>query len=149
MTPEECLVIYGEAWFERDPGRRVEVLRRCCTEDIVFMDPTLGRLHGLDAVSDMIGQAIGGMSAGASDDPPTTSKAERRGRSGGGVSVEVVTPIEQFHGFFRYSFVWKLPDGSIGPGTDFCEVADDGRMRLITVWPGSDDFPVPYPRSQP
>ena len=38
------------------------------------------------------------------------------------------------------------PDGSLGPGTDFCEVAGDGRMRLITVWPGSDDFPVPYPR---
>jgi hypothetical protein len=54
VTPEECLVIYGEAWFERDPVRRVEILRRCCTEDIVFMDPRLGRLHGLDAVSDMI-----------------------------------------------------------------------------------------------
>ena len=148
MTPEECLVIYGEAWFERDPTRRVEVLRRCCTEDIVFMDPRLGRLHGLEAVSDMIGQAIGSMSANAPDDAPKTSSAERRGRSGGGVSVEVVTPIEQFHGFFRYSFVWKLPDGSLGPGTDFCEVADDGRMRLITVWPGSDDFPVPYPRSR-
>ena len=147
MTPEECLVIYGEAWFERDSIRRVEILRRCCTEDIVFMDPTLGRLHGLEAVSDMIGQAIGSMSASAPDDAPWASSAERRGRSGGGVSVEVVTPIEQFHGFFRYSFVWKLPDGRLGPGTDFCEVADDGRMRLITVWPGSDDFPVPYPRS--
>ena len=147
MTPEECLVIYGEAWFERDSIRRVEILRRCCTEDIVFMDPTLGRLHGLEAVSDMIGQAIGSMSASAPDDAPRASSPERRGRSGGGVSVEVVTPIEQFHGFFRYSFVWKLPDGSLGPGTDFCEVADDGRMRLITVWPGSDDFPVPYPRS--
>jgi hypothetical protein len=146
VTPEECLVIYGEAWFERDPKRRVEILRRCCTEDIVFMDPTLGRLHGLEAVSDMIGQMISRTSADAPDDAPTTSVAERRGRSGGGVSVEVVTPIEQFHGFFRYSFVWKLPDGSLGPGTDFCEVADDGRMRLITVWPGSDDFPVPYPR---
>ena len=146
MTPEECLVIYGEAWFERDANRRVEVLRRCCTEDIVFMDPRLGRLHGLEAVSDMIGQNIGSMSASTPDDATATSVAERRGRSGGGVSVEVVTPIEQFHGFFRYSFVWKLPDGTIGPGTDFCEVADDGRMRLITVWPGSDDFPVPYPR---
>jgi hypothetical protein len=145
MTPEECLVIYGEAWFERDPKRRVEVLRRCCTEDIVFMDPRLGRLHGLEAVSDMIGQMIAGTST-APPDAPTESVAQRRGRSGGGVSVEVVTPIEQFHGFFRYSFVWKLPDGSLGPGTDFCEVADDGRMRLITVWPGSDDFPVPYPR---
>jgi len=145
VTPEECLVIYGEAWFERDPKRRVEVLRRCCTEDIVFMDPRLGRLHGLEAVSDMIGQMIAGTST-AAPDAPTESVADRRGRSGGGVSVEVVTPIEQFHGFFRYSFVWKLPDGSLGPGTDFCEVADDGRMRLITVWPGSDDFPVPYPR---
>jgi hypothetical protein len=148
VTPEECLVIYGEAWFERDPAKRVEVLRRCCTEDIVFMDPRLGRLHGLDAVSEMIGGYIGSMSAGAPADAPQASTAEARGRSGGGVGVEVVTPIEQFHGFFRYSFVWKLPDGSIGPGTDFCEVADDGRMRLITVWPGSDDFPVPYPRER-
>jgi len=146
VTPEECLVIYGEAWFERDATKRVEVLRRCCTEDIVFMDPRLGRVHGLEAVSDMIGQAIGSMSASGPDDVPKTNTAERRGRSGGGVSVEVVTPIEQFHGYFRYSFVWKLPDGTLGPGTDFCEVADDGRMKLITVWPGSDDFPVPYPR---
>jgi hypothetical protein len=146
VTPEECLVIYGEAWFERDPARRVEVLRRCCTEDIVFMDPRLGRLHGLDAVSDMIGQHIGSMPETAPGAAPKPSSAQRRGRSGGGVSVEVVTPIEYFHGFFRYSFVWKLPDGSLGPGTDFCEVADDGRMRLITVWPGSDDFPVPSPR---
>jgi len=147
VTPEECLVIYGEAWFERDANRRVDILRRCCTEDIVFMDPRLGRLHGLEAVSDMIGQNIGSMSTTAPDDAPTSSVAERRGRSGGGVSVEVVTPIEQFHGFFRYSFVWKLPDGTLGPGTDFCEVAGDGRMRLITVWPGGDDFPVPYPRN--
>ena len=91
MTPEECLVIYGEAWFERDPKRRVEVLRRCCTEDIVFMDPRLGRLHGLEAVSDMIGQMIAGTSTAAAD-APTETVAERRGRSGGGVSVEVVTP---------------------------------------------------------
>jgi hypothetical protein len=148
VTPEECLVIYGEAWFERDANRRVDILRRCCTEDIVFMDPRLGRLHGLEAVSDMIGQNIGSTSTTtAPDEAPTTSVAERRGRSGGGVSVVVVTPIEQFHGFFRYSFVWKLPDGTLGPGTDFCEVADDGRMQLITVWPGSDDFPVPYPRN--
>jgi hypothetical protein len=144
MTPEECLVIYGEAWFERDPARRIDVLRRCCTEDIVFVDSS-GRLEGLEAVSDMIGRAIGGMSAGAPADAPETSTAERRGRSGSGVSVEVVTPIEQLHGFFRYSFVWKLPDGSLGPGTDFCEIADDGRMRLITVWPGSEYFPVPDP----
>jgi len=108
VTPDECLVIYGEAWFERDPARRVEVLRRCCTEDIVFMDPRLGRLHGLEAVSDMIGQHIGSMPATPPEDALKPSSAGRRGRSGGGVSVEVVTPIESFHGFFRYSFVWTL-----------------------------------------
>jgi ketosteroid isomerase-like protein len=55
MTPEEVLVLYGRAWFERDREQRIEVLRNACTEDIVFMDPQLGRLHGLAAVADMIG----------------------------------------------------------------------------------------------
>src|SRR4029079_19030402 len=98
---------------------------------------------GLEAVSDM----IGGFIKNRSDQPLESSTVEERGRSGGGVSVEVVTPIEQFHNFFRYSFVWKMPDGTVGPGTDFCEVADDGRIKLITVWPGNDAFPVPYPRA--
>src|SRR4051794_6188397 len=99
LTPAECLVIFGEAWFERDRAARIEVLRRCCTEDIVFMDPGLGRLVGLEAVADMIGRFIG-------ERPPSTateSTSSARGRSSGGVSVEVVTPIEEFHGFFRYS----------------------------------------------
>ena len=142
MTPEECLVIYGQAWFERDPQQRVEVLRRCCTEDIVFMDPGLGRLEGLEAVSDMIAGHMTNM-AGTPDGADSNSEASERGRSGGGVGVEVVTPIEKFHGFFRYSFVWTMPDGSRSGGTDFCEVAEDGRMKLITVWPGNDDFPLP------
>ena len=142
MTPEECLVIYGQAWFERDPKQRVEVLRRCCTEDIVFMDPGLGRLHGLEAVSEMIGGHMTNM-ADSPDGTGSTSEASERGRSGGGVSVEVVTPIEKFHGFFRYSFVWTMPDGSRSGGTDFCDVAEDGRMKLITVWPANDHFPLP------
>ena len=142
MTPEECLVIYGQAWFERDPKRRAEVLRRCCTEDIVFMDPGLGRLHGIEAVSDMIGGHMANM-AGTPDSRDSDSHASERGRSGGGVGVEVVTRIEKFHGYFRYSFVWTMPDGERSGGTDFCEVADDGRMSLITVWPANDDFPLP------
>jgi hypothetical protein len=135
MTPEECLTIYGQAWFERDPAQRVEVLRRCCTEDVLFVDPTLGRLHGLEAVSDMIGQYMAVMGGGGSE-------STGRGRTGGGVGVEVTTAIEQLHGFFRYSFVWSMPDGTKAGGTDFCELADDGRMRLITVFPATDDFPV-------
>jgi hypothetical protein len=142
VTPEECLIIYGPAWFERDPQQRVEVLRQCCTEDIVFMDPRLGRLEGLEAVADMIGGYMGEM-AGTPDGSPTESVGKERGREGGGVGVDVVTPIDVRHGFFRYSFVWTLPDGTKSGGTDFCELADDGRMKLITVWPADDNFPLP------
>jgi hypothetical protein len=141
MTPEECMQIYGDAWFERDPVRRVEMLRRCCAEDVLFVDSTLGRLHGLEAVSDMIGCYRSVMGGGAGGSAPT--EVTGRGRSQGGVSADVVTQVEQLHGFLRFSFVWRLPDGSKLAGTDVCEVADDGRMKLITVWSASAEFPVP------
>lgn len=138
MSVVHMLVEYGKAWFEPDHDKRVEVLRACCTEDIVFVDSQFGRLVGLDAVSKMIGSYM-------DQRAPATGESEAidGGRSDGGVSVEVVTPIDEMHGFFRYSFVWKGPDGPPSGGTDFCEVADDGRMRLITVWPANDDFPLP------
>ena len=140
LTPQQCLIAYGQAWFERDPARRIEALRRCCTEDVVFMDPELGRLEGLAAVSDMIGGYIGTMSQGAAE---TESAGTERGRTGSGVGVEVVTPLDVRHGFFRYSFVWTLPDGSSSGGTDFGRFAPDGRMDLITVWPATAAFPLP------
>ena len=118
--------------------RRGDWSCRCCTEDVLFVDPGLGRLHGRQAVSEMIGQYMGLMAGTA----PAASEGRARGRSAAGVSVEVVTELEQLHGFFRYSFVWVRPDGSKSGGTDFGEFADDGRMRLITVFPATPDFPV-------
>ncbi len=135
MTPAEVLVLYGRAWFERDRDQRIEVLRRACTEDIVFMDPELGRLHGLAAVADMIDPMEG--------HEGEAREEHARGMSGSGVSVEVVTPIESFHHFYRYSYIWHFPDGSSSGGTSFCEQADDGRIKLITVWSGSEHFPIP------
>ena len=108
------------------------------------MDPTLGRLVGLEAVSAMIGGYMNEM-AGNDDGVGSVDEERPTGQSGSGVSVDVVTPIEEHHGFFRYSFVWTMPDGSKSGGTDFCEVAEDGRMKLITVWPSNDDFPVRIP----
>jgi hypothetical protein len=145
MTPAECLIIYGEAWFEPDDAKRVEVLRRCCTEDIRFMDPQLGVLHGLEAVADMIGDYMDAPMQGHDGEE---RKETERGMSGSGVSVEVVTPIESSHGFYRYSYIWHFPDGSSSGGTSFCEQASDGRIRLITVWSGSDHFPIPPSRQQ-
>ena len=133
-------MLYGRAWFERARPERIEALRRACTEDIVFMDPDLGRLHGLEAVADMIGNYMNAPMGGHEDE---AREEHARGMSGSGVAVEVVTPIESFHQFYRYSYIWHFPDGSSSGGTSFCEQASDGRIRLITVWPGSRHFPVP------
>ncbi|MGQ0830631.1 MAG: hypothetical protein ACT4OV_03040 [Microthrixaceae bacterium] len=140
MTPEEVLVKYGRAWFERDRDQRIETLRLACAEDIVFMDPNLGRLNGLEEVADMIGGYMNPAMEGHDDE---AREEHARGMSGSGVSVEVVTPIESFHRFYRYSYIWHFPDGSQSGGTSFCEQGPDGRIRLITVWPGSDHFPIP------
>jgi hypothetical protein len=134
LTPQQCLRIYGQVWFASDPAARLELVRQCCTEDVRFVDDQ-GVYEGAQAVADMIGNARSAMGSGE-------STASATGRSGGGVTVEVTTAIESLHDFFRYSFVWKFPDGSRYGGTDFCEVADDGRMKLITVWGESKDFPV-------
>jgi len=143
MTPEEVLVSYGRAWFERDRDQRVEALRIACTEDIRFMDPQLGVLHGLEAVADMIGNYMDAPMQGHDEE---AREETERGMSGSGVSVEVVTPIESFHGFYRYSYIWHFRDGSSSGGTSFCEQASDGRICLITVWGGSDHFPIPPSR---
>lgn len=141
MSAAQALVAYGQAWFVPDHERRVEALRRCCTEDIVFVDGG-GRYVGLDEVSKMIGSFTS--AEPASDAVDNASEGRDRGRSGAnGVQVDVVTAIEEMGTFFRYSFVWTLPDGTRIAGTDVCEVADDGRMKLITVWPANDDFPLP------
>lgn len=141
MSAAQALVAYGQAWFEPDHERRVEVLRRCCTEDIVFVDGA-GRYEGLDGVSAMIGSFSSSTPADGGAD--RASEGREGGRSGAnGVRVDVVTAIEEMGPFFRYSFVWVLPDGTRIGGTDVCEVAEDGRMKLITVWPANDDFPLP------
>ena len=142
ISAAKALVLYGQAWYEPDHARRVEALRLCCTEDIVFVDGA-GRYEGLDEVASMIGRFSSSDPAGdaVAADP---SSARDGGRSGAnGVQVDVVTPIEELGPFFRYSFVWTLPDGHRIEGTDVCEVAEDGRMKLITVWPANDAFPLP------
>ena len=142
ISAGKALARYGRAWFESDHDRRVEALRRCCTEDIVFVDGA-GRYEGLDAVARMIGSFSAAEPASDQSGTDATS-AEATGMAGAnGVRVDVVTAIEEMGSFFRYSFVWTLPDGTKSRGTDVCEVAEDGRMKLITVWPATDDFPLP------
>jgi hypothetical protein len=70
-------------------------------------------------------------------------RRERRSVPVAIATVEVVTPIESFHRFYRYSKIWHFPDGSSPGGTSFCEQAPDGRIRLITVWPDRLTSPIP------
>lgn len=132
LTPEECLAIYGRAWLERDDERRLALLGECMADDIRFADPQLGCLEGRRAVSESIGEF------------QRARRAELASDGGGGqVSVRAVTPIDVLHGFFRFSFIWSLPDGSQWGGTDFGEFDEEGRLRLVAVFEGSPDFPVP------
>ena len=100
----------------------------------------LGVIQGLEALADMIGNSIQAPMEGHEAE---AREEHARGMSGAGVSVEVVTPIESFHQFYRYSYIWHFPDGSSSGGTSFCEQAADGRIRLITAWPASDHFAIP------
>ena len=103
--------------------------------------PNVGLIQGLEALADMIGSSIQAPMEGHEAE---AREEHARGMSGSGVSVEVVTPIESFHHFYRYSYIWHFPDGSSSGGTcSFCEQAADGRIRLITAWPASDRFAIP------
>jgi hypothetical protein len=122
LTVAQALVAYGKAWFESDHAGRVEALRRCCTEDLVFVQGT-ETYHGLDEVARMIGSfsssAPAPAAAASSTSTDGASEGRDRGRTGAnGVRVDVVTAIEEMGSFFRYSFVWTLPDGTRSPGTD-------------------------------
>jgi hypothetical protein len=137
MTPEETLQTYGQAWLERDPSKRVSLLQECCADDILFVDLGLGRLEGIPAVSEMIEQYVGTMRGdGARPD------RQKSGGASGSVGVRAVTGIEVMHRFFRFSFVWSLPNDTRIGGTDFGELDDDGKLRLIVVFPATPDFPV-------
>src|SRR3954447_3951807 len=100
LTATQALVAYGRAWFEPDQVGRVEALRRCCTEDIVFVQGN-ETFRGLEAVAEMIGSfsssAPGGSGSGDS------SEGRDHGRTGAnGVRVDVVTAIDEMGSFFRY-----------------------------------------------
>jgi hypothetical protein len=137
VTPEQTLQIYGRAWLERDPEKRISLLADCCADDILFVDLGLGRLKGLSAVSEMIDQYVGMMGGSRAG-----GDAQKSADSQGELGVRLVTGIEVMHRFFRFSFVWSLPNGDRISGTDFGEFDDDGKLSLIVVFPETLDFPV-------
>ena len=101
---------YTEAWAERDAAARLALLERCWAEDGVYCDP-LGRAEGRPALSDLI--------AGFQAQQP-------------GARIEVVSEVDEHHGFLRFTWRMRGPDGAVAiEGTDFGEVDEQGLLRRI------------------
>src|SRR5918998_2911174 len=115
-TPEELATSYAAAWTERDGPRRTALLESCCGPDLRFLQEGADdEVVGVEALSAMIGEFQAGWPEGLD------------------VRVELTTPVQAHHGFGRGGFVWVFGEDR-GYGTDFVELADDGRMQTIVVF---------------
>jgi SnoaL-like domain len=102
---------YIAMWNEDDPNQRRALVARVVTEDATYVDPLMTG-DGIDGISAMIG--------GAQAQFP-------------GHRFTLVDGPDAHHD--RVRFTWSIaPAGGepVAVGTDFAEIADDGRMRSIT-----------------
>lgn len=102
---------YIAMWNEADPDQRRALVARVVTEDAIYVDPLMTG-DGIDGISAMIG--------GAQAQYP-------------GHRFTLVAGPDAHHDRVRFS--WSIaPAGGepIAVGTDFAQIADDGRMRSIT-----------------
>ncbi|MBV8535010.1 MAG: nuclear transport factor 2 family protein [Alphaproteobacteria bacterium] len=112
MTDVNQTVIgYIQAWNERNPQRRREIVAKTWAEDGSYIDAHRnGTGHG----------AIDAMIAAAQEQFP-------------GYRVNLVSGIEAHNNFVRFS--WEAGGTSEAPlylgGTDFAVLAADGRIRTI------------------
>ncbi len=102
---------YIAAWNETDATRRHALIARTWTEDASYVDPLMeGRGHAaIDAL-------IGGVRERFPD-----------------LRFRLLGAVETHHARVRFS--WELaPErgDAVAKGTDFAELADDGRLRTVT-----------------
>ena len=102
---------YIACWNERDPKRRRALLHALWTEDATYLDPLM-RAEDRNGVAAL----IEGVQARFAD-----SRFALTGRADGHAD--------------RLRFSWSLgPEGgeAVVEGTDFAELAADGRLRAVT-----------------
>jgi hypothetical protein len=121
-TPEELAAAYAASWTERDATKRTALLESCCSPGVLFLQEADDEVVGVEALSAVIGAFQDSWPEGID------------------VRVELTTPAQAHHGFGRGGFVWIFGQDR-GYGTDFVELADDGRMRTIVVF--GDPGPPP------
>jgi hypothetical protein len=111
-TINEAVLNYIAAWNERDPARRLAVVAKAWTDDGSYIDAHRHG-NGHDAIDAMIGQ--------------TQSTLP-------GYRVRLVSGIEAHNNRIRFS--WEAGGTAEAPlyiaGTDFAEVAMDGRLQSVT-----------------
>ena len=109
-TPQQTVEAYATAWNEPDQGARRRLLERSWADDGTYTDPT-AHVEGRAALVEHI--------AGLHQQMP-------------GARIVLTSRIDEHHGTLR--FTWRLlgSDGSIATeGTDFGELASDGRLQQI------------------
>jgi hypothetical protein len=108
----EVVELYIAMWNEQDAGRRRELVGRTLTDDATYVDP-LAAVEGVDGITALIGAVQGQFP---------------------GFSFRLAAGPELHHD--RARFTWQLhpADGGepVATGTDYCTVADDGRLRHVT-----------------
>ena len=107
----QTVIRYIQAWNERDPKRRRDIVAKAWTEDGSYIDSHRnGTGHA----------AIDAMIAAAQDQFP-------------GYRVNLVSGIEAHNQFVRFS--WEAGGTAEAPlyigGTDFAMLAADGRIKTI------------------
>jgi hypothetical protein len=101
-TVNEIVAGYIAAWNETDAGRRRDIIARTWSEDGSYLDAHRDG-NGPAAIDAMIGAVQGQFP---------------------GYRFRLASGIEAHHGRVRFSW--------IAGGTDFAELAADGRLRTVT-----------------
>ena len=111
-TIDEIVNGYFEVWNEQDPQRRAELIERTWSDDGSYIDP-LHEGNGPEGIHAMV--------ADIHQQFP-------------GHRLELAGQIDQHHG--RIRFAWQMVEPAAGEavieGTDFCVIAEDGRLRSVT-----------------
>ena len=110
MAIEDVVRDYGASWGETDTAARQKLLDDAWAETGVYCDPT-GQADGRAALVEHIG--------GFQEQFP-------------GHRIDLTSGVEEHHGWFRFGWSMKAPDGtSVIDGFDVGQLADDGRIQRI------------------
>jgi hypothetical protein len=123
LSPEDAVIGYCAAWNTDDRAERDRLLAKVWAPDGVYSDPNPTRTVGRAALSD------------------TIASLQRRYP---GARFRCSAP-QTHHDAMRVTWIFLKPDKTeVARGTDFYELAADGRIRRVTGFFGEP--PVIKPR---